>query len=393
MTSRTTGKPKTRMTEHGGLHTVAKAAPLVFKTGGMVMVIGVWFLLIGLAMTLGLIAVAIFIAEESPLWLRVSLVVFAAIPLAVAFLGFLLTFGGERITLDAQVRQVRVACGRWWTWKRETRFLADFHAVEIHRQSASVGAHDSGHGQPTHPVLLLSGGDEVELANVSSYRKARAIAEKAADYTGLPLHEATERETVVRAAGSLDESLAQRARRLGDNVQWPRLPPDSRIEVKHHGDMTLLDLPRPGRKLILEGALGLAFLLFVYGGLLAGTSYFFEDWLSSLGVNSRDGLWPPVVWSLPFIPIVYILLFGFVLLIARERVAVSPRVFRRVWLLPIGAWTRKIPVDQIEELLGESDAVILRTDRTTCRVGFALDKEELRWVREALRYLLVKGPL
>ena len=47
----------------------------------------------------------------------------------------------------------------------------------------------------------------------------------------------------------------------------------------------------------------------------------------------------------------------------------------------------------IEELLSDSDAVILRTDRTTCRVGLALDKQERRWVREAIRYLLVKRSL
>lgn len=379
------------MTEHRRLDSSTTSAdPLVFKTGGMVMLIGVWFLLIGLTMTAGPIALTIWTGDEAPLWLRVVLVVLAAIPLAFAALGFLLTFGGERVTLDPTAGQVRIAYGRWWTFRREQRPLDDFHAVEVHRQSTASSVQHRG-GRPTFPVRLLSADNEVELANVSNYNKARSIAENAANFTGLPLHEATERETVVRAAGTLDESLAERARRLGEDVKWPRLPRSSRIEVHGAGDETILDLPRPDRKLLLEGVFGLGFLLLIYGGAIAGLAYVLRDSLGKLGFDTGVGLWPAVIWSLAIIPVVYILGFGLVLLIARERIAVSPRIFKRIWRLPIGAWTRRIPVGEIEELLSDTDAVIIRTDSTRCRLGFALNKKERRWLREAIRYLLVKG--
>ena len=377
------------MIEQIDFQSTTESGPLVFKTGGIFMFAGLWFLLLGLAMTAGLIWMAVFVPDGPPLWLRVLLLVFAAIPLAAAAFGLLLTFGGERITLDAGERQVRIAYGRWWTWKREVRSFEDFYAVEVHRQSTKVGAHDEG-GQPTYPVRLLSGGDEVELTNISSYRNARAIAEKAADYLSLPLHEATESETVIREAGALDESLAQRAKRLGEDVQWPKLPRGSRIEVRHQNETTLLDLPRPNRKMIAEGVLSLGFLLIVYGGTLGGVAYFLGDWLDEFGFNSGENVWPAVIRSVTIIPVVYILFFGIVLLTTRERVAVSPRVFKRIWRFPIGTWTRKIPAGEIEELLSDSDDVILRTDRTSCRVGYALDKKERRWLREAIRFLLVK---
>ena len=64
--------------------------------------------------------------------------------------------------------------------------------------------------------------------------------------------------------------------------------------------------------------------------------------------------------------------------IARERVDISTLVFTRVRRLPIGTRTRKIPAGELEELPCDSDAVNLRTDRTTCRIGFVPDSREHR---------------
>lgn len=72
-----------------------------------------------------------------------------------------------------------------------------FFAVEIHRQSTVIGAREDRGGQ-TYRVRLLSGDNEVELANVSNYLKARGTAKEVANFTGLPLHKATEGQTVVR---------------------------------------------------------------------------------------------------------------------------------------------------------------------------------------------------
>lgn len=382
-----------QMSSHSNIEFASRSAPLVFKTGGIFVFIGAWFLLIGLGLVGLAVALAFFMPGEAPpIWMRVGLLVFASVPLAAAVLGFLLTFGGERVALDAGVRQVRIGYGRWWTWKRETRSFDDFHAVEIRRQSSMGSTRSRSRARATHPVRLLSGGDEVQLADVTDYQKARAIAERVADYTGLSLHDATEGETAVREAGTLDESLAERARRLGEDVQWPTMPPDSRVQVHHLGDATVLDLPRPNRKMILEGVIGLGFLLAIYGGAFGGAAYFLRGWLEKFGVDGTGSVWPVVIWTLALVPVVYILLFGVALMVGRERVAVSPRVFKRIWRFPVGAWTRKIPADEIEELLGGGDAVIVRTDRGRYRIGFALDKEERRWLHHAVRYLLVKGP-
>jgi len=365
---------------------------LVFKTGGMIMLAGTWLALIGLTLTAGLIGMAVLIpADEIPFWLRVGLMVLAAIPLAFAALGVWLTFGGQRVTLDAAARQVCIDYGRWWTWKREIRSFDEFEAVELHRRATIVGVDRGGAGRPTYPVRLLSGGDEVELADAGSERKARAIAERVANHTGLPLHVEMDGEMTVREAGRLDESLAERARRLGDDVRWPKLPADSRIAVQTLGEETILKLPRPNRKLFLEGVLGVVFLVLVYGWALGAAAYFLVGWLAGFGIDPTTSAWPVLVWALPIIPIVYILGFGMILLVGRERIVISPRVFKRVWRFPVGSWTRRIPAGKIEELVDNKDDVILRTDRASCRLGFALDKKERRWLRKAIRHLLVKG--
>jgi len=372
---------------------ISQSRPQVFKTGGVFALMGLWFLLIGLVLTGGSIAAAI-LAPSAPgvIWLRVLLLVFTAIPLGAAVLGFLMLFGGERITVDAGAGEVHVSRGRWWTWKRETRPLSEFHAVEIHRQSSNMGSRRGCGGQATHPIRMVARADEIELADIVNYHKARALAERVADYTGLPLHEATERETIIREAGMLNESIAERARRLGDDVEWPKLPRGSRIELHHYGDTTHIVLPRPNPRQTMEGLLGMGFLLIVYGGGLAGIAYIFGTWLTKAGIVADGGIGWAVLWALPIVPVVYIGLFGAALLIGRECVSVSPRVFKRAWRFPFVAWMRRIPADQIEELLGNTDDVIVRTDRTTCRVGFVLNKQERRWLAAAIRYVLVKGP-
>lgn len=372
-------------------------SPLVFKTGAQVMLVGVWFFLIGGTMTAGMVWLA-FVQwtgpdeVNTPMWVRVALLVGAAFPLAGAALGVLLTFGGERITIDTGDRQVRVVYGRWWPWKRETHSLDEYDAVEMHVQSTRMGGETHGSGQPTHPVRLLAGGDELQLANVTSYRTARSIAEQVSSYTGLPLHDATEGEAVVREADSLSESLAERGNRLGEQVEWPKLRRNSRIEVYPHGHDTVIDLPRLSSQKFREGVIGVVFLLALYGGAMYGGVFFLRSGLQGFGIDATQGIWASLTWAVPMIPVAYILLFGVALLVARERIAISPRAFRRIWQFPIGSYTRKIPIGEIEELLSDGDDVIIRTDRATCRVGFTLDKKDRKWLREAIRYLLVHGP-
>ncbi len=370
----------------------AEVAPLVFKTGGWVIATGGVFLLAGLGLTTAAVAIVTLTpAAEMSLWLRVGLLVAAALPLGAAVLGFLLTLGGEHITLDARTRQVRVRHGRWWCWKQETHAFEDFYAMEVHRQSARYAAHDTGSRAPNFPVRLLSGGDEVELSNGWGEKQARAIGERVADYMGLPLHDETSGEMVVREAGALNESVAARAQRLGEDVHWPKPARHKRITVRQEGDATVLDLPRPSRKMIKEGVVGLVFLLAIYGGVLGGMAYAWGTQLMKMADGVAASLGAAIVPAVLIIPVVYVLLFGVALLVAQERVEITPRAFRRIWLFPKGAWTLKLPADEIEELVESGDNVLLRTDRKTCRVGYTLSKKDRRWLRQAIRYLLVKG--
>jgi hypothetical protein len=351
---------------------------------------GVWILLIALALAAGgvLFAAAPF-GEPVPLWIRVGAALFAAVASGFAALGFLITFAGERITIDQATRTIHVRYGRWCTWKRTSRSFNDFHAVRLDARSTRVGTEHSG--QVAYVTLLLAGGDELELAQTHSDVKGRATAERVANLLNLPLHDTTHRETVVRAAGLLDESLAERAHRLGERPAWPRPPRNSRIEIRTLGDETVLILPRPSRKLLFEGVIGLGFLLVVYGGTLGYAAYSLRAWVTRQSFYADNALMQAAVWALPLVPVLYILIAGVVLLIAREHVAVSPRMLKRTWRLPIGSWTRRIPTDAIEDLRRDTDDVVIGTDRGKCRIGFTLTRSERRWLRDALHYLLVHG--
>jgi hypothetical protein len=373
--------------------TESSQRPRVFRTGGGVILVGFWLLLIGLGLASAAVAMVVLGGAEIPFVVRVGLLVVATLPLAVAGLGGLMMFGGERITIDPRARRVEIARGLWWIWERETKPLDAFHAVHVIRQISTSNDPEGGRNTSTsYPVRLLAAEDEVELAAPGGYQRARQLAEEVARLTALPLHDATEREAVVREVAELDESLAERARRLGERVRWPGEPPDGRVRVTTFGEETTIELPAAWRGRLWEGVFTVAGLMGIYAFGLFGLGFFVRSILLGFGVQADEGFWPAVVWAVPAAPVLYVFLLGVTFLTVRESVVVSPRVLKRVWRLPVGRFTKRIPIGEIEDLVSDRDQVILRTDRTSCRVGFALDKRGRKWLRGAVHYLLVNGP-
>lgn len=368
--------------------------PRVFRTGGVAILAGLVFIVVGLGLTVAAVAIVVLGGIEIPFVLRVGLLVLATVPLAAAGLGVCLTLGGERITIDPQTRQIDIAHGRWWVWKREAKTLDTCTAIHIHREvSTGPAGRDRGaNASRRYPVRLLSVEDEIELGAPGEYQRARRFAEDVARLTQLPLHDATEREAVVRGAAELDEPLAARAERLGEQVRWPGDPPDNRIWVMARGEETTIALPPAWKGRLWEGVITILVLMAMYAFALFGLGFVIRHVLLAFEIPADSGFWPAVVWAVPVAPVLYILLLGVSFLTLRESVVVSPRVFRRVWRLPVGRLVKRIPIAEIEEILSDRDDVLLRTDRTTCRVGFSLDKRNRRWLRAAVHYLLVSGP-
>ncbi len=358
------------------------------------MLVGVGFMLLGLALGGGCVAGAVLLPAESVgLPVRAVLVVLATLPLLTAALGFLLTFGGQRITIDGASEQVRITYGRWWPWERETRPLGDFNSVGICREVAAAPHHGGSGGTASHPIRLQGDGDEVELAGFSKYDQARRKAEQIAGFVGLALCDSTLGETVVREAGTLDESLRERAIRLGEAVEWPRPPRSNRIELRHSGDETIMDLPRISLRQRKGDLIGTVVLLIIWSAMAVPGLLLFRSFLGETHSNLWLHFAQAGLVSLPVLPVVYVALGVLVLLTVRERIVVSPRLLRREWRFPVGCWTRRVPAGEIEELLIDGDDVVVRTDRTRCRFGVSLTAGERRWLRDAVRYVLVGKPI
>ncbi len=368
--------------------TSASIETRTFRNGLSVALIGVFFCLLGTLGVIGLVFIATRPAEGGiPSTVRIALVAMTALPLAFIVLGGWLSLAGERVTLDPPRREVRIAYGLWWVWEREVVPLTAFEAIGLTREVARVG-HGDPHGSAAHVIRLLGAARETELARRGDYHAARRLAESLCTLCDLPLRDMTEAETVEREAGTLQESLGQRARRLGEAAAWPSPLTDNRIETTSEPGLTTLHLPRPDGAMIREGILSLAFLLAIYGGALVALGFFLRSLLAAV---QREA-WLPLVWGAALLPIVALLLFGCFLLLAREQVAVSHRGLRRTWEIAGLTLRRAYPGDELEDLVCNRDELLLRSDRRTLRIGFALRSGERRWLGRALRHLLTHGP-
>ena len=354
-----------------------------FVTGRWFIAVG-WFLAaIAMALCLGALYVAMAASEDMPLIVRLGLMLVVGVLLAVAAFGVLISLGGERIEIDRQADEVRIARGLWMTWQRETQPLNGFHSVRCYRRiSRMAGEHDAGRD---YPVLLCGAGRELELAAPSRYTMARATAESLAKWLDLDYEDATERETVLRHPEDLDRSLVERLHAEGQQPQF-RWPKSTRFQRSQWGDAVIIHLPRLTRWQLLEGVLSLLFLIVIYGGSAFGVVY---GLTRAVNGGSLLSLW----WLLGIaaLPVIWILSFGVVFLAAREEVWISPRGVKRVWRLPLGSWTSRLGASEIEEIVDDGDRVILRSDRRRLKLGIMLPKAERKLLRQAVTYYLAGG--
>lgn len=370
----------------------ARDRPLRLRTNRPFELVGGFFLLLGAALAAGCLWLGLRPPAETPLWVRVALVIASALPAGFALLGLLLTLSGERIVLDPAAGEVRIARGRWWVWQRVRHAFSDFDAVVLETRSfVGAGSAESTHGRPRYGVRLIGADRELELGD-RNHNAARRLGERVAALVRVPLRDTTTAEVSERGPDELDVSLRERVRRLGKAPEWPRLAPSNRIRVGRDCAGTLLRLPGPDPKMVRAGLYGLAFLLAIYGGAWWVLGRFAVSALASAGVEGE--LVRVLAWSLPGIPALWILAFGGLLLVGREEVLVSARRLEARWRLwPVGVvWRSRADVAAIEELVADRDDVVVRTDGGRIRVGIALHKAERLWLQAALRCLLVRGP-
>lgn len=349
------------------------------------------------------------------------MVALVAVPFMLVGAGLML--GRAGVTVDRRNGSVVTWWGALVPMRTTRRELSEFQRVSVERKVIKTQKSTS----IIFPVALRGRGGEVECESGSSYEKSLRKAEELAKFTGLALEDRTTGEAVVREAAHLDESLAERSRRLGVQAAWPPEPEGSRIVCEIVDDSAVFRLPAPGfqwlRLFILIPAL--AFALFFITSFLVPFTRGMED----LPFFGRGFLY---VFVLLFVglPVGGTLIPAFRGMVARETVAASREglQIQRKGLIGSSKWT--FTAEELEELqpistgaavkrvrterkkdgkgevlnvnvtltlgsrsrLSPAAGLRARSDRQMCDFGAGLTAAEIGWLAEALTHVLVQGP-
>jgi len=381
------------------------------KGGGCLALFGLPFLLMGVFMTFMAFKgeVQTDSGEEASPWM----VMMVTVPFMAIGAGFM--FGRAGVDIDR--RSGRVVS--WWGLMvpiRSTRDdLSDFTHVSLRRKVIR----NKNSTRTVYPVALAREGDDLDCESPGDYTQARNKAEELAKFAGLNLHDSTGAQTVIHEADYLDESVADRARRLGLAIEWPELPAGSSGQYETVGESAVIRLPPPGFQW---------FYVVMLIPALAFVGFFVFTFLLPFTQNAAD--MPPGIrlFFYGFMSLFIILPIGGVLIPAfrgsalRETVAASWQGIQveRKGLVGTKKWT--IPAEELEELSvnrprfssargqvppqlgkvikdlsiarrsGQAPGLRLRSDKDLCTFGAALSDDELDWLEKALTYILVHRP-
>lgn len=249
-----------------------------------------------------------------------------------------------------------------------------------------------------YPVKLTGKGDDVKIEEPRQYDQSRKLAEKVAKFMDLGVKDSGRGETVVREAGTLDECLRDRFKRTGKVPVMPEQPANCKSIQSVEGDEAAFDIPPPGFGIVhLLAVGGGAFFAIMVGVFFAGP--FFRVFSDSDG----KAFLPAVVFMgiLATLPILLVVVPALFAAKTRDRILVSTRGIRLVRRFPIGGHKREIPAEELEELtiaapstrnfrnaFARDKVVSARSDRQMIEFGAGLTKEEVRWLRDVVEYLV-----
>ncbi len=356
---------------------------MTFKRGGgCLMLFGLPFFLAGLAIIIA--AVTGKMVDEA----GASPPLFFIIPFGLVFasVGAGLMFGRAGLTIDLSARTIT----RWWglmvPFKSTTYPLAEASVVAIAREVRRSGKSS----YTVYPVRIKGFEKPIDIEEPRDYVAARRRAEKVAKFLDLGVEDNTTGKRVVREAGTLDESLRERLRRTGRQLEMPEAPPGTKSKVAVSAGEATFDIPPPGFR-IAEYVMGGFGAVMLVGVVIGGV------------VMSSAGKGLPIGIVIGFG--VVGLIFGAALVHAaiksatsRQLVTISPRVLRLESRSRFGSRTSEIPTDELEELQlgrGEDDrmpssgkVIVARSDRATLEIGRGLERRELEWVKDVVEFIV-----
>jgi hypothetical protein len=329
--------------------------------------------------------------------------------LGLTLIGLLAAFLYRGIIINRQQGVIVVWYGLLFPMYKASTSLADYNAVKIVKRVTS----SDGKRHTSYPISLVGSG-VIECDKLDTYQRGLAQAEKLAKFLEFGLHDSTSGEDVFREEGTLDESIGERAERMGEQHDWPALPEGSAIRYETRGQETRIDLP------VRSSHLGVYLALFIFY-IVVGPIVEELQGSSAIISSIRLGviLIAAALFATHFNPAWRQFAWG-------ESLGVSPnrlRITRRSMFIPR---TITMAADEIEELnaitifdkMGAKLSEVLpphqldrarmiirlcgslgffrgwsgvraRSDRKTCIFGATLPDEEIHWLHGAVQSVLV----
>ncbi|MDP6114921.1 MAG: hypothetical protein QGG53_23915 [Planctomycetota bacterium] len=313
--------------------------------------------------------------------------------LVFASVGGVLMFGRSGKIIDGDNRLLTSWWGLLVPLKRTDYSFDGFQMVCVRKEVRR----SENSSYTCYPVRIESADDSVTVEEPRVYHDARQRGEEVSKLMGLPMEDSTTGESVVREAEHLDESLRDRMQRTGEKLEIPDQPDGCRVTCHPEGDALVLDLPPPGTGIIHYLMLGGSLI-----GVIVVCVFFLPNFASAP---------PPMNYVfMGFIGVFFILLPFLTVArkmnreaMRRDRVTVSAHGLTVEQKFFIGSRTLELPSDELEELKVEllenqqqpefivamGRHITARSDKVTVVFGNGLSRDDLSWMYQLLKYVLV----
>jgi hypothetical protein len=344
---------------------------------------------------------------------------FFVVPFCLVFItiGLSVMLGRAGTVLDKTAGTVTSWWGLLVPFKRtEKARLEEITWVAIRREVRR----SKNSSYTVYPVYLLrEEGEAVSLEEPREYEAARARAEEVAKFLDLGTRDETGETPVVREAGTLDETLAERLQRTGEMPEVADPPPDCRVRHEIRGDEAVFHLPAAGMSIIdyVQVAFGL-----VFAGI--ASAFAAGPLLSMRGEGTEEIIFSSIfaLFALPFLVVgLSFAVKPFLRARRREEIVVSPQGLTLIQHGVVRTRERTIPASELEELEIQTEgpggrpapngkdladappivksilgglmrgSITARSDRQNLSFGRGLTPAELQWLHGVAHLALATG--
>ena len=311
----------------------------------------------------------------------------------LVLLGAIFTCARSGVIVDRLQRTVTTWWGLLVPFHETVHPFSQSHYVTLSREERSAGRSS----YEVFPVRLEGAGtDAIMLHEPGDYDKARRLAEEIAKFLHLGIRDRSSGAEVAREAGALDQSIRQKAKRLGLTSRMPQQPPGARSSVSFAGSppTATIDIPPVTH-----------WAWFVLAGLMtAGLSAVFIEFDPKLTEDPPDmaHLFFTFLVLLCLIPPAMLVIAHRMGAVHHERLLVSPDELVLTRRGIFGTNTIRLQADGIEEVeiardtkskFGGATAgrVAIRSDLGSLELGAMRSEEELKWLRDVLVHVLTSA--